>query len=735
MDDLDYDIIEDLFCRCLEKKTDEQLIWLRKHCNKNEKLFYEVASLLKAHNDSSDFLSTPIQFETLDSNLQNKIRQPDSNKYIGKKLGAYQIDRLLGKGGMGYVYLAHRYDGEYEREVAIKIVEFSHLESLQFKRERQILAQLQHPNIVTLLDGGSFDNNSGSYFIMERIKGLNIDEYIKVKQLSTKQIVQLLIQLGNVLHDAHQHGVIHCDIKPANIMINEDGILKLLDFGISQLLNTPQQEGSLTKNFALTPEYASPRRHQQLPPMISDDIFSLGILLSHILSGEFPDTRISEYTAYPEPDIEKTAQHIKNYELRCIFIKATHPDEQYRYSSAKGFADDLYNWINRRPVNAVGHNMAYLLKKHIRRNWRYWSLVSILILSSITVIIVWLNNARLERESIQTQHTIEGMLDDLDKTLESLPKTVLIRKKLIEIADQRIRKHSERAPNNINIKKIQADILTRLADVTGYPYTLNQGNTEGALKLYKKALQIYESIIDSSTDLIEAEVKAADTLRRVAELIAYQGDILTGLQMLQKKRRHLIDVYNNANIPIKKRFPLIILYVVEAHGYFHLNQLDKAEASLKKAKQIASTSQPPYDTDSNLILAFMHEETGHLAFLKKQYKRAEQEYVAVIKKYQHNDLWQHQTRLARTHNGLACIALVDNETLLAQQHFQALWQAYIDLKKKYPNAKTIESRIKLYQNLHNKLKNKEKISIKELNKALHCDTPLDFMLPPVKHHK
>ena len=148
MDDLDYDIVEDLFCRCLEKAPAEQLTWLRKHCNNNEKLFYEVASLLKAHDDSNDFLSTPIQFETLSPDLRDKIRQQDSNKYIGRKLGAYQIDRLLGKGGMGYVYLAHRYDGEYEQEVAIKIVEFSNLESLQFKRERQILAQLQHPNIV-----------------------------------------------------------------------------------------------------------------------------------------------------------------------------------------------------------------------------------------------------------------------------------------------------------------------------------------------------------------------------------------------------------------------------------------------------------------------------------------------------------------------------------------------------------------------------------------------------------
>lgn len=730
MGTIDYDIVEDLFCRCLELEPEEQISWLKTHCNHNLELFDEVKSLLVAHNESNTFLEKPVQFETLSPTERKRFKQQSEAKYIGKTIGAYQLDSLLGRGGMGCVYLAHRTDGEYEQEVAIKIVESSTLEGLLFKRERQILAQLNHPNIVTLHDGGTL-SNGGSYFVMEKVDGLSIDQHIEKKKLNTRQIIHLMISLGLVVQDAHQHGIIHCDLKPANILVTDDGVLKLLDFGISQLLShstTENDELPTPKRFALTPEYSSPRRHQQHTPVISDDVFSLGILLSHTLSGKIPAVLIPDLTLFPEPDIPKTAQHIDDYELRQIFLKATHPSEKQRYASAKSLVNDLQNWLENRAVKAVGNDSLYVLKKHIIRNWQYWGVASVLILTLITTGSIWLHKMRLEKESQQAQQTTEDMLADLDHALEALPHTTLIRKKLIETAYKRISQHSKNAPNNAAIKKIEADTLSRLAEVTGHPYALNQGNIKEALAQYQKSLKIYQSLRDKYISPIELEVDIANTQRRIAEIKAYQGDMKAGLDMMASIRSHMESVF--ADVPLGERLPLIIHYTVEAHGYFHTQDLKKAKILIEKAWKIALANQEP--EKYYLILAFLHEETGHLALLMHHYKNAKQEYLTVIEKYRDSDLWQHRRRLARSYNGLACIALKNGNTDLALQDFQKIKQAFENLNIKYPNVKSIQDKLDTLKRTSKKLAAEQQPTEKTLSKVLNCDNPLQFMIPPKK---
>ena len=722
MSDFDFDTTEELFIHCLTLDPSERLPWLKKHCDNDSALFDDVKSLLQAHDQSESFLSKPVFKQQIDA------------KHMGKIVGAYQLDGLLGRGGMGFVYLAHRIDGEYEQEVAIKIVESRTMEMLLFKRERQILANLNHPNIVTLLDGGTLSDefeHGGSYFVMERIQGSSIDDYVRDNHLTPRKIVQLMIKLGLVIQEAHQHGIIHCDIKPANVLVSDDGILKLLDFGIAQLLNNPtsQQESKPAKRFALTPEYSSPRRHQQHTPVISDDIFSLGILLSHTLSGKIPAVIVPDFMPFPEPDIEKTALHIEDNELQQVFLKATHPVEKQRYSSAKSFVNDLQNWLEHRPLNAVGNSGFYLFKKNIQRNWQYWGAATVLLIILIAAASTWFNKLRLERESLQTQQTTESLLSDLDSTLESLPQTTLIRKKLIETAYRRIEQHSKQAPDNIVIKKMQADVLNRLAEVTGHPYALNQGNTSVALDYYQQALYIYQTLLEKRDDKIAAEVDIANTQRKVAEIMAYQGDITGGLKMMEEKRRHMETVF--ADTPLEYRLPMVILYTVEAHGNFHAGNLGKAKVLIEKAWKIAHANTHP-SSKYFLILAFLHEETGHLALLNKHYDDAKQEYLAVINKYQHNDLWQHKRRLARVHNGLACIALQAGDLTTAQHHLQQIQQAFKALNIKYPNVKAIQEKLDFFRPLGLLLKRNNQTAAATLSQAIHCDHPLEFMIPPAK---
>jgi serine/threonine protein kinase len=729
---IDFNQVEDLFILCLEQPIEKRLTYLEENCGEKDAVYSEVKSLLAAHARSNTFLSRPVQLHTVNSQQKDKLCRKRQMEYLGKTIGVYQLDDILGHGGMGCVYLAHRIDGEYEQDVAIKIVESSTLETQLFKRERQILAQLNHPNIVNLLDGGTLHNHS-NYFIMEYVNGVGIDEYVLNKSLNTQQTIELIIKLGLVIQEAHRHGIIHCDIKPANILVTNDGILKLLDFGIAQHLNnsidSEQEEG--TSRFALTPEYSSPRRHQQYTPVIGDDIFSLGILLSHALSGHVPDTRISAHTQFPEPNIKKISQQIQQYELRQIFLKATHTEDKERYASAKSFVDDLQNYLDHRPVNAVNNRGFYVLKKHIGRNYQYWSMALIIVVILIVSSSLWLNKAQVESESKQIQTITEDMIDDLDTTLEGLPQTTVIRKKLIEIANYRIAKLSQQASENIVIKTMHARTLSRLGEVTGHPYALNQGDVKGALKYYREALHIYKSLLNKREDPIIAEIDVANMQRKLAEIKAYEGYLSTALQTMAGIRLHLDEVFQD--IPLEQQLPRMIFYIVEAHGYFHTDYLNSAEVLLNKAWEIVNLNKE-LDPKYNLELAFLHEETGHLAFLKGQYETAKTLYGDVLNKYQNNNLWQHKRRIARVHNGLGCIALLDENTVVAQIHFEARWKAYKKLSKKYPKVGYLRDKAAALKEINKQLANEAQPSQETLNAALSCKNPLSFMIPPIQEH-
>jgi tetratricopeptide (TPR) repeat protein len=276
---------------------------------------------------------------------------------------------------------------------------------------------------------------------------------------------------------------------------------------------------------------------------------------------------------------------------------------------------------------------------------------------------------------------------------------------------------------------MQASTLNRLAEVTGHPYALNQGDIEGALSYYRQALHIYQSLLEQREDKLRAEIDIANMQRKIAEIKAYQGDVLTGLQVMAGIRVHLDEVFKD--VPLAQRLPLLIFYIVEAHGYFHVDYLESAEILLQRAWRIAYANQipnPKYD----LVFAFLHEETGHLALLKQQYETAKQEYLEVLNKYQGNNLWQHKRRIARVHNGLACLALRDNNTVIAQQHLEDRWKAFKKLNQKYPNVKTLQDKANELSQAYAILENEPQPSYDTLNKALRCNNPLSFMIPPVK---
>jgi len=273
--------VRDILDGAIALPRTERAAYLDKHCTDDLDLRREVESLIQSHDEAgSVFLNTPA------ADLEGLPAMPTR---IGRRIGVYQIVCEIGHGGMGEVYRAVRADGQYEKEVAIKLVRggFDTAAVLErFRHERQILASLDHPNIARLYDGGTTEDGL-PYLVMELIEGEPIDEYCEEHDLSINERLKLFTQVCAAVQYAHQRLVIHRDIKPSNILVTADGVPKLLDFGIAKILDsTAGVETTLVR--PMTPEYASPEQVRGEPITTATDVYSLGVVLYRLLTGKSP---------------------------------------------------------------------------------------------------------------------------------------------------------------------------------------------------------------------------------------------------------------------------------------------------------------------------------------------------------------------------------------------------------------------------------------------------------------
>src|SRR4051812_7690900 len=248
----------------------------------------KVAALLASHEQAGGFIQGSVF-----GDAAQLLVEDEAQAMIGQHIGLYKIDREIGRGGMGTVYLATRDDDQYQKQVAIKVVRRgmdTDLVLARFRNERQILAGFDHPNIARLFDGGSTESGL-PYFIMEYIEGQAVDEFCDTKRLSTAARLELFRTVCSAVQYAHQNLVIHRDIKPSNILVTPEGVPKLLDFGIAKLLHSEAIRAAATTAIVhrlMTPEYASPEQVRGEHVTTVSDVYSLGVLLYESLSGHSP---------------------------------------------------------------------------------------------------------------------------------------------------------------------------------------------------------------------------------------------------------------------------------------------------------------------------------------------------------------------------------------------------------------------------------------------------------------
>ncbi len=294
--------IEEVFILTLEREPETRDGFLDLQCGDDESLRFEVQSLLEAHSHANSFIEVPAVAFASELFLNELNNQPageatgtDAPSIINQRIGNYQVERELGHGGMGVVYLARRADEQYENSVAIKVVRRGmDTDDIvrRFRNERQILAGLNHPNIARLYDGGATADGL-PYIVMEYVEGTPVTDYCDRHRLTTTERLQLFRTIISAVGHAHQHSIVHRDLKPSNILITSDGTPKLLDFGIAKVLSTDAAddatiEHTRTEFRALTPDYASPEQVRGESLTTTSDIYSLGVVLYELLSGHRP---------------------------------------------------------------------------------------------------------------------------------------------------------------------------------------------------------------------------------------------------------------------------------------------------------------------------------------------------------------------------------------------------------------------------------------------------------------
>ena len=356
-----------------------------------------------------------------------------------RRIGSYGIVRELGHGGMGEVYLATRDDQEFKKDVAIKVVRAgleSELILRRFRHERQILANLQHPNIAGLLDGGSTPEGL-PYFVMEYVDGLPIDTYSDTRRLSIRERLTLFRTVCSAVEHAHDQQVVHRDIKPSNILVSAAGVPKLLDFGIAKLLTSEgMQSETVTRAGMLTPEFASPEQMRGESVDESADIYALGVLLYRLLTGRSPyrvtserphelaraiceDEPVRPSTAVgtgertadtarsrlPTPEqisttrgesIDKVRRQLSG-DLDSIVLKALRKEPQQRYSSVREFSQDVGRYLEGLPVAARKGTSAYRLRKFVLRHRAALLAITTIVVLSIAIAALLFRGNRLNR--------------------------------------------------------------------------------------------------------------------------------------------------------------------------------------------------------------------------------------------------------------------------------------------------------------------------------------------------
>lgn len=528
----DWQRLEALFHQASALPQEERAAFVHQHTGHDPAMRAELEKMLEAAEVATAKLHQPLRDAVM------KTADEDTSELApGTRFGPWEVDRLIGKGGMGHVYLGHRADGTYERQVAIKVIgarQNSARIRNYFEYERQMLAHMQHPAIAQIFDAGS-DGDGRLYLVMEYVEGLSLKRWCKQYKLGLRQRIRILIRVAEGVQHAHQKGVVHRDLKPGNILVEKiDGQAapKIIDFGIAAQLGNP---GAVAA--AGTPGYMSPEQAAQGVDIDSrSDVYALGAILFELISGKRPhdapstvsggtsneplrpSDRISTLT--PEEfsqlsaDLGTRPQRLRRAlrdDLDWIVAKATQPDREQRYASASAFAEDLQRWLDGYPPHSAPRQRLRILRKFVARNRFGVAAATALLIAIITGLIgttwAWQQAQRAMSREQAVSHFLTDVLTSVDPATSHDLDQALMRR-VLDAASERIGTDLQNEP----------EARTRIETILARTY-LNLGDEQRAREHLQSALSI------SRAHLGLGNLLTLDAAAEMGNLLTLSGDL------------------------------------------------------------------------------------------------------------------------------------------------------------------------------------------------------------------
>ena len=519
-------LVQDVFLEAVELPAHERAAFLDEAAADDDDLRRQVMDLLDADADPPPVLGASVD------DLAALMMEGDILPSSSTKVGAYRIVRELGRGGMGTVYLAERADEQFEQRVAVKLIQRGlddeHVRR-RFLSERSILASLQHPSIARLYDGGHTDDGR-PFLVMEYVDGRPIDAYCDTMRLSINDRLKLFQSVCDAVQYAHQNLIVHRDLKPNNILVDRDGRVRLLDFGIAKLLHDDVPEVAVTRTGmrVMTPEYAAPEQMVGGQVTTATDVYALGVVLYELLTGRRPydvsnksmadaeRTVVSEMPQRPStavgrpstrrqdggevttvpPEVLSAARRTTVDRLRRrlrgdldrILLKSLRKEPERRYASAEAFLEDIKRHLEGLPVRARPETPGYRFRKFVARNRVAVAAAALVACSLVTGLGVALwqaEEARRERDTAQEISAfLENLFDAADPFAASTERLDTLRiRDFLDRGAHKIRRELVDQP------EVQARLLTTL------------GRVHQQLGLYDEARTLLEEAVDRRRSL------------------------------------------------------------------------------------------------------------------------------------------------------------------------------------------------------------------------------------------
>lgn len=528
--------LEDLFHQSCDRPVEERTVWAREACGNDTELWDELRRMLAA--------------DTLTRDPADEAVRRTASAWIGPDeknvthAGPWRLQRPLGAGGMGTVYLASRDDGHFEQLAAVKFLRADFAipgAASRFRAERQMLAGLEHPNIARLIDGGETTDGQ-LYLAMEYVDGAPLCDY--AKPLATADRCRIFLKVCDAVAYAHRNLIVHRDIKPANILVTADGVPKLLDFGIAKFI-THDVPGQTLNTGLFTPEYASPEQVGGAQVTTSADVYSLGVVLFELLTGRrarsFKNAPLVQMVDAIRSDPPPKAGI--DSDIDNILQKAMAVDPSRRYGSAEQFAADIDRYLAGKPVLARGDSFGYIARKFVWRH-KFALAAGVAFVSAIAASAVYSSEqarraeqqrqlaaseaqrasiaaadaarhredavrqaaeARRERDLSQQRldqlrKLTEQFLFEFHDSIQTLPGATKARQLVVSTAREHLQRMEREAKDDPRIIADLARAYQKVADVEGNPAMEHLGDIPGAIASYQKAIALWRRLSYRSAD-------------------------------------------------------------------------------------------------------------------------------------------------------------------------------------------------------------------------------------------